>query len=654
MGSKLVLLIFLLNEIYSYFQFGKNIYRIQKNLTSFITLVNESDKNILFFMQGYQENSTDDLIHIINISNSNTIYGNYFMNLSVPNKHFQNLDIILTGDNFQNIIFSGRHLCFSLKSEVHHHSNESYEPIKGTLKKINSTYFYLSENGTLNQFEVNITSNETRNPIKILNSYKFLENIKNITSISCDTDNNNIYYICTYFYENNKFGIAYTYLTLHNNFYFNYEISSNPDNYFNKIVHFKGTNKFISIHSENADIMRMRYFELNFNLKINKLYTENFNYDYLDIKRSNFNPYYYSNDIVALEDDKIMIISVNDKGEYMITKIQFYENEKKITSKTYTSFYIQNLRLFNPKLSIWKNCLVFSFLYGQNEPDFLIFGYPEAIENFNLTSHNNIKIGKLKMINNNLMNNTFLALKILCKVISIPENFVFVNSINNLEIKIGDYFAPENDEIIFRQYKKQKKSLFIYKAVSFGEFKENTFQIFPPGEIEPLEDKVVSEGDEGIIYINIDSCKDGFYEVEGMDNICTNTRPQSYYFDKNKNIFKKCHSRCSECLSRSDNNLNMKCLKCIKGYTYNNKTFNCELKENEKDLETKILTQKSIYFWFFLIIIIAALLSALYLFCFKKNISTTSKQVDYATLKNNSDENYNKDQLMDDNSNEDE
>ena len=576
------------------------------------------------------ENTTYDLIHIVNISNSNTKNGNNFTNLIVYNKHFQNLEIILTGDNYQNIFFSGRHLWYIFNWEVHRY-NGSYEPIKDSVKKINSTYFYVSENGTLIQFEVNITSNGIRNHGEILNSYKFLENIKNITSLSCDTENK--FYICTYFYENNKFGITYTFIKSQINFYYNYNISSNPDNYFNKIVHFKGTNKFISIHSENNEIMRMRYFELYFHGKVNKLNIKNINNDYLDIKGTQYNPYYDSNDIVTFENDKVIKISVNDKGEYMITKIQFFEKESKLTIKTYNSFYIQNTRLFNPQLSIWKNCLVFSFLYGERDADFLIFGYPEAIENFNLTSHNNIKIGKLKMENN------FFSLKLLCKVISIPENFVFINSMNNLEIKVGDYFDPENDEIIFRQYQKQNESLFIYKTVSINEFKNQTFQMFPSDEKEPLEDKIISEGDDGIIYINIDSCYDGFYEVEGMDNICTNTRPQSYYFDKDNSIFKKCHSRCSECLSTSDDDLNMKCLNCIEGYTYNNKTLNCIINENQDNLETKIITKKSFYFWVFLIILLLVLLFAFYCFCLKKNTLATSEEVENVKSDQKSDNN---------------
>ena len=143
-------------------------------------------------------------------------------------------------------------------------------------------------------------------------------------------------------------------------------------------------------------------------------------------------------------------------------------------------------------------------------------------------------------------------------------------------------------------------------------------EIFPSDADLPIENKIIYEGNKIQLNINISSCNNGFYEIENEYGICSNTRPDGYYLDVKNNIFKKCHNKCSDCITGSYDDSNMMCLKCIKGYSYDSKTYNCisnkkDVKKNDFDIEV----EKNVNFWLFIIIFIFALIIGIVFFLVK-------------------------------------
>ena len=486
-----------------------------------------------------------------------------------------------------------------------------FEPFKGTLKKFNNSYFYINSDGNITKIDINFEEIKAEKMVENITSNNFLEK-GNFDSISCDVSGNNTYYLCSYFLKGESYGIS----AFSNDLkllYNNIEKGNfrESKDYFNKILYFKDYNKFITINSENDKTIRMRYFETNNKGLINRLKIEDINEPYLDIYDTQLNPYYSNNDIIVINTNSLLKIYV-DENLYIFTKIQFYSNDTILTIKHLKINNYDKSNIINPRLAIWRNCFILASALSKNNDinidfstGFYIQGYPyipkDEIINKYITDNNDIKINKFILENNIVFSNVYMYYKI----ISIPNDFIFINHLDNLELNNNSFLYYENDKISFRQYKKNAANIsFIYQGVSITDlsYDKDTLKIYPKNEKLPPEVKIVGEGDKVELIINITSCNNGFYEVENKSDICTNVRPIGYYLDRKNKIFKKCHSNCSDCIEFSNDNSNMKCLKCVNNYVYDNKTFNCYDENNLKPYNIKLTAEKNTYFWVFLVI----------------------------------------------------
>ena len=200
-------------------------------------------------------------------------------------------------------------------------------------------------------------------------------------------------------------------------------------------------------------------------------------------------------------------------------------------------------------------------------------------------------------------------------------------------------YLNENNELIFKRYKKNTYSTLEFEGSMIGNMKNETFEIYGDYEEIPDETKFINEGNKIILNINISSCYNGFYEVEYYPDICQNFRPDGYYLDKESNMFKRCHDKCSSCITYSYEDSDMKCLKCFRGYTYDEKTFNCySTNKNTKINEIEISTEKNIYVWFFVVIFFFSLFLGIYFFIIypikHKKTKLTDKDIDYQKQEN--------------------
>lgn len=613
---KFIILFFLAFELYSaYYHFSNDI--LLNNTEVIIPLLNETNQNLIFLTGNYTATYIYWLFYKYNG------YSEEAKDCSRSDYKYRikNIDIILAGNKLQYYFFYqyvkalDRHrICLV---QIEHSKEENLACIDGdnsfigTLKNLNSNYFLISKDNEIIKIETTFNFSESENMFK-LSKKQFYEKDEKIISVSCDICKNNECYICSYFINENNYGIS-SYSNEFSLFYKKQYDSgtTNQDNYFNKIVYFKDNISFITIHSINKDTIRLRYFDSNKNSLINKLNIKNVKSDYLDIKNTQINPYHDTNDIAVLGTDKI-IKAFCDENKIIISIIQFYnKDESVLTLKTFNT----DLPAKSPKLLIWENKIVLSLIYQEtgnvnyNSSRFFIFGNPNLRYktnsiNKNINTNNNIKINIFAIEDDLIFSNIFTF----CKISNIPKDFVFTDLIDKAEITNGKMLEVQSNEIVFKQYKKNINAILTIQAMMVGDFKNNTFEIFPSNSVIPNEDKIIQEGIKIDLNINIKECNNGYYEIEYEYDICTNTRPEGYYLDKENNIFKKCNQKCSECFTGSDDDSNMMCLKCINGYTYDPKTFNCIAKNYDKnEININVEPEKNVYFWFFIAIILISL-----------------------------------------------
>lgn len=218
-----------------------------------------------------------------------------------------------------------------------------------------------------------------------------------------------------------------------------------------------------------------------------------------------------------------------------------------------------------------------------------------------------------------------------CKILNIPKDFIFVDKIDKIEIENGQYLRAQNNEIVFKQYKKNTNAIFILQGIMFANFKNNTYEIFPSNSDIPKDNKIIYEGNKIQLNISINICNNGFYEIENKYGICSNSRPDGYYLDVKNNIFKKCHNKCSYCITGSNDDSNMMCLKCIKGYTYDPNTYNCiSNKKDIKEVDIEMEVEKNPNFWLFIALFFFSLVIGIIFFlikpCKKKEKNIASKE----------------------------
>ena len=654
---KFVILMFFANEVFSLIiPFSNNI--IMNDTQIIIPLVNETNQN-LFFLTGNLSKVNAHHGYWLLYKYNDTFEGTKDYMGCDYEYIFKYMDIILAGDKLQYYLFYQfveghqwhRICCINSFNDTSDHVCITQHNLIGTLKKLNSYYYFINVNNEIIRMEISFNFTEREDMFK-LNIEQFYEDDKILNSVSCDICKNNECYICSYFIDNKYYGIS----SYSNEFKLLYKKqydsgTINPTNYFNKIVYFKDNITFITIHSIYKDIIRLRYFESNKTTLNNKLNIKNINSDYLDIINTQINPLHDSNDIAVLGNDTIIKVFC-DENKIIISIIHFNIDESILTVKTFNSL----LSVHKPRLIIWENKIVLSLIFEEVEYDyynasgFFIFG--------NITPKNKEKTIKKNINNNNNINiNLFINEEDdlifsysfdMCKTLSIPKDFVFIDLIGKTELINGNYIKTQNNEIVFKKYKKNTNVILSFQVMIVGDFKNNTFQIFPSNAKISKEDKIIQEEIKIELDINIHTCDNDFYEIEDEYGICTNTRPDGYYLDLNNKMYKKCYNICSECFSSSDDESNMKCLKCIKGYKYDPKTFNCIKKDKEKDEDEEMGSETNIYFWVFIVNIILSfviIFIAILILCVSKkknndkieynNINLLSKNEKKNTLNNN-------------------
>ena len=179
---KFIILLISINLISSKNPFDEEIL---KDATSIVPLVNKN--NNLFIITGnvIKNKNYKYPIKIYNISNYNNIDEKTF---ETPKK-FEDSEIIFAGDDLQYFLINLKQTLFfydgrNLK-EITETPDDFDQSLKGTFKKLNNSYIYISSEGNLTKFDINF--NDTENPvIENIDSQKKLNDSRNLSSISCD------------------------------------------------------------------------------------------------------------------------------------------------------------------------------------------------------------------------------------------------------------------------------------------------------------------------------------------------------------------------------------------------------------------------------------------------------------------------------------
>ena len=475
---------------------------------------------------------------------------------------------------------------------------------RNTLKNMNTSFVYISTDYNIVKIDVEVKG-ENAYEIK-KESRKIFDGSLVINSISCDVSKDDIFYICSYF-NGGKLEISLFSVDLSLLDKKSYATGvSNPNNFFNKIIFLKDNYKFISINAENNLEIRLRYLEIKDNaINVIKLHKEKGKeVEYLDIKGTLSNSSYLYNDLVSLDNDEIFKVYMNSKS-FILTKIQFYDNNiLTVKTKRYDNMVD---KASNVHLTKRSNGMVFDFNNGNNY-QFLQIGHVQSISTNYITTNDNFQITQYKI-------ESILKTKLIAEIESIPENFALLSSQEYSFLSKGSIIYPENDIYQLSSYKKNDiMDLLYFQTKLIYEFpSDGQIEIFPSDETTyPPETKIISLGNQGNITFRITSCSKNYYPIENED-ICTILRPEGYYFDNDQKIFKKCHNNCAECLIYSNDDSNMQCLKCKSGFMYNPNTFNCFSLDSVTPKTISIELINNEFFWVFLVIIILAIIIAVFI-----------------------------------------
>jgi hypothetical protein len=256
-----------------------------------------------------------------------------------------------------------------------------------------------------------------------------------------------------------------------------------------------------------------------------------------------------------------------------------------------------------------------------------------------------------------LFSNNKFSLYLKVKILQIPKDFIFINTKSEI-IKENDILEI-TDELKVIQYDRYSVNNYI-KIVGIALASE----IHPSNPKSKTELNIYYEGVEGnikIIYSD-ENCLNGYYS---FGNLCTKQKPPKYYLDEERksympcispcddcngpfseenmncitcednyyftedsnsscfkekenyyldnNILKRCHPRCSKCITGSENDTNMNCLECIDDgrneYFYKEDTLNCILpSEIPKRAEIVLKTASNYVFYIFLCILIVSIM----------------------------------------------
>jgi len=394
-----------------------------------------------------------------------------------------------------------------------------------------------------------------------------------IKMISCDITKNKDYILCaTYIlYQESQPPIR---VYIHT-FTSDLELKStksitNMDNinidYFIKIVHLKDDKFFVIVpKSENEAYFNYFKYDTNTN-EYRGIFSK-------ELENSQLSSHFDSNDVIAFPPDKIIKIYVGEK--IIITIFQFYENDSILSIKIYNmALFSGLLNLGQIRINMLKNSIFATYVGYENSVDaptkgYFVVNYPNSKD----ISLNEDIINIKDIIT---LDNPIFSLELKLKILSIPTDFILINTYNSLIINVGDELET-NNRIKLRQYRIDKEYNLNYVAIARGidsGYVEKKF--YSSKTIDELADnEIFCEGRQGKIIINFTDCLNGYYKFYNNMNLCSNVKPDNYYIDEINKIFKPCQSPCKECSGPIINDTNMNCISCQNNYYITEDTNSC-------------------------------------------------------------------------------
>jgi len=443
-----------------------------------------------------------------------------------------------------------------------------------------SFYYGFITNNTKNYMQIirmKLTYNNSDyfNGIKIMDISNYVKVMQYEEMISCDLTEDKENILCVYISED-----LFFYISAYNK---QLKLLLNEKkeswngqilNYFMKIVYFKDNSKFIIINSQNDYITRLRYYKYVNNEFISQLSPLiDSNNQYLDVDETQLDGYYFSNDIIAVDSDKIFkIYTSNDR--IILTIFQFYDYDL-LHIKIYImkGFNDYGFNYFsNPRIAMFRDSLLICLktIYNNKETTgFLFLNYPTSKDI--ILEENNIKIKDLVSIENNIF-----SLNLKFRILQIPKDFIIISKLKSQEIK-EDEDLEIDDELILRQYRINEGTYILkYEGISIGDdLKYSSSKIYPKGKGSPPSSDILIEGKHGKVEINFKHCLDKYYRLDYDLNLCTDVKPKGYYLDEDEKIFKACELPCLDCYGPKINYTHMNCKTCQENYNITSDTNSC-------------------------------------------------------------------------------
>ena len=194
----------------------------------------------------------------------------------------------------------------------------------------------------------------------------------------------------------------------------------------------------------------------------------------------------------------------------------------------------------------------------------------------NFPNSTDINLASNTILINNLitLENKLFSINIKFKVLSIPNNFIFISKNKLNSIKVNDELE-QNDQLTLKQFRVNEGSFILnYQSIARGTDSGYTSITKYPSNAIINDNQVYLEGRHGQITINFKDCLNGYYHLEYDMNLCTNEKPYGYYLDIKSKTYKKCPSSCEEC-DVPINSTYMNCKSCKQGHYITEDTFSC-------------------------------------------------------------------------------
>ena len=599
----LILIMLLVRSIHSN---SYSITLVDENMNSAnyirpLVVENSEYKGYLFIITGetanedFQPGEQKFKRYILEYDNEGRLYKRQIYNTIYP---FRNGEIFFDEDMKYIIITT---ICsFEIFNNINNILKEYQYSLYGyrrTLKKANSYYYYAHiqyderDNMIINKIEIinNLNSQpsyniiKTSNPVKVLYYQAF---------ISCEITKNNEYILCAYFNPEKYVSLSIFDNELNLIQTEKYEIvpDANPD-YFIKIVINKYMSQFILFNSQSDYVTRIRFFTYINDKIISLLYPiiANGN-DYLDVSDTQLNPGQYNNDIIVIDFNKIIKISV-DYDSIFISIFTTYNYYNIMQIKKYTMLNYENIG-FNsftqPRLAAFRGTYMvgISTKYNHQEKQstgFLFLNYPKSKDIKIDKLNNKIKINELISIENNIF-----SLNLKFKILKIPDDFIFLNSKSEI-IEDNDLLDLE-DELEIKQYR-INGGPFILKYVGETYGKDNGYfseELYPSGvQFQDLTENII-EGRIGELSFDFWECSNGYYHLDYDLNICSSLKPEKYYIDEENKIYKKCQSPCDDCNGPMVDE-SMNCITCKENFYMTEDTNSCYKEKENYYLDNNVL-----------------------------------------------------------------